>query len=91
MVHILHTRANSAKHLDHGRGGGVRTLASCAPDTTMRTRARIDVHWSPTHQVIPFSCTVKMKVLLVLFAALTLVAADFEFAEEWELWKKVRS
>jgi hypothetical protein len=32
-----------------------------------------------------------MKTTLILFAALVLqlVAAKFEFTEEWELWKKV--
>ena len=35
----------------------------------------------------------KIKTLLVIIAALVLqqACANFEFTEEWELWKKVRS
>ena len=35
----------------------------------------------------------KIKTLLVIIAALVLqqASAKFEFTEEWELWKKVRS
>ena len=53
--------------------------------------ARLGLSAPPAKRQI--SSCLDMKTLLVLFTALVLqlVAAEFKFTEEWELWKKVRS